>query len=570
MYVDPKKNNEVRNLKLSIFEMIPPLSVHSKVDKKRFRGGSVESLDTLAGDREKSMSNDGTATNDNEKEEEEGEEEEDKYNNDKDNDGNGNEGPNESTVSNDLETSQEQRSTINTEEVSNISDDVTSSSEQKEKELIKTEGGQNDVKENLMINAEKSDKNDRDETTTDSNDTEKRKTETGLESKESTPSKQSSSSMKKPVPASPVQATTSTTAATATASKLVTPTTRSTGTRRPLENSSEITTKLLILGKKTSGKYSLADFEVLRTIGTGSFGRVHLVRSNHNGRYYALKVLRKQLIVRLKQVEHANDERRMLSIISHPFIARMWGTFQDSQYVFMVMDFIEGGELFTLLRRSKRFPNPVAKFYAAEICLALEYLHKLNIIYRDLKPENILLDRAGHVKLTDFGFAKFVPDVTYTLCGTPDYIAPEVINTKPYNKSVDWWSFGILIFEMLSGHTPFYSSNTVQTYENILNAPLRFPSYFSEDARDILSRLINRDLTKRLGNLKNGTEDVKGHPWFREVVWDKLLGKCIETPYEPPLSRGQGDTSQYEEYPEEKIDYGLKGDDPYRDLLKEF
>ena len=569
MYVDPKKNNEVRDLKLSIFERIPPLSVHSKVDKKRFRGGSVENSGTLArgkevseGVEERCRSNDGAVTNDND---EKKKNENENKNNGMDDNGNGN----------DLETSQDQKSTLNTTEVNNISNDAKGDSEHIEVETIKTEGEQqSDIKENLMINAEKSDKNDRDKTTQNSHDTEGGKneteTETSKEIKESTPSTQTSGSVKKPVPASPIQATTSTTAATATASKLVTPTTRSTGTRRLLENSSEITTKLLILGKKTSGKYSLADFEVLRTIGTGSFGRVHLVRSNHNGRYYALKVLRKQLIVRLKQVEHANDERRMLSIISHPFIARMWGTFQDSQYVFMVMDFIEGGELFTLLRRSKRFPNPVAKFYAAEICLALEYLHKLNIIYRDLKPENILLDRAGHVKLTDFGFAKFVPDVTYTLCGTPDYIAPEVINTKPYNKSVDWWSFGILIFEMLSGHTPFYSSNTVQTYENILNAPLRFPPYFSEDARDILSRLINRDLTKRLGNLKNGTEDVKSHPWFREVVWDKLLGKCIETPYEPPLSRGQGDTSQYEEYPEEKIDYGLKGDDPYHDLLKEF
>lgn len=323
-------------------------------------------------------------------------------------------------------------------------------------------------------------------------------------------------------------------------------------------------------GRNTSGKYCLDDFQILRTLGTGSFGRVHLVRSNHNGRFYALKVLKKHVIVKLKQVEHTNDERRMLSIVAHPFLIRMWGTFQDAEQIFMVMDYIEGGELFSLLRKSQRFPNPVAKFYAAEVCLALEYLHANDIIYRDLKPENILLDRNGHIKITDFGFAKYVPDVTYTLCGTPDYIAPEVISTKPYNKSVDWWSFGIYIYEMLAGYTPFYDANAMKTYENILNAEVKFPPFFHPDAQDLLSKLIMRDLSKRLGNLQNGTEDVKNHPWFGEVVWEKLLCRNIETPYEPPIQQGQGDTSQFDRYPEEEINYGIVGHDPYDHLFNEF
>ncbi|CAL9731811.1 hypothetical protein MOUN0_M05996 [Monosporozyma unispora] len=323
-------------------------------------------------------------------------------------------------------------------------------------------------------------------------------------------------------------------------------------------------------GRPTSGKYTLEDFRILQTLGTGSFGRVHLVRSNHNGRFYALKVLKKRIIVKLKQVEHTNDERLMLSVVSHPFLIRMWGTFQDSKQVFMVMDYIEGGELFSLLRKSQRFPNPVAKFYAAEVCLALEYLHSKDIIYRDLKPENILLDKNGHIKITDFGFAKYVPDVTYTLCGTPDYIAPEVVSTKPYNKSVDWWSFGILIYEMLAGHTPFYDSNAMKTYENILNAKLKFPPFFNEDVQDLLSRLISRDLSQRLGNLQNGTEDVKNHPWFNEVIWEKLLTRNIETPYEPPIQQGRGDTSQFDRYPEEEIDYGIQCEDPYGPLFVGF
>jgi len=208
----------------------------------------------------------------------------------------------------------------------------------------------------------------------------------------------------------------------------------------------------------------LPDFELKRTLGTGSFGRVHLVQSKHNQRYYAIKVLKKAQVVKMKQVEHTNDERRMLQKVKHAFLVTLWGTFQDSKNLYMVMDFVEGGELFSLLRKSqvssvdislfyhqshalleylysrneKRFPNPVAKFYAAEVTLALDYLHSQGIIYRDLKPENLLLDRHGHLKITDFGFAKEVPDITWTLCGTPDYLAPEVVASKGYNKSVDW------------------------------------------------------------------------------------------------------------------------------------
>ena len=313
----------------------------------------------------------------------------------------------------------------------------------------------------------------------------------------------------------------------------------------------------------SKGKYSLTDFSIMRTLGTGSFGRVHLVRSVHNGRYYAIKVLKKHQVVKMKQVEHTNDERRMLKLVEHPFLIRMWGTFQDSKNLFMVMDYIEGGELFSLLRKSQRFPNPVAKFYAAEVTLALEYLHSHDIIYRDLKPENILLDRNGHIKITDFGFAKEVSTVTWTLCGTPDYIAPEVITTKPYNKSVDWWSLGVLIFEMLAGYTPFYDSTPMKTYEKILAGKIHYPSFFQPDVIDLLTKLITADLTRRLGNLINGPADIRNHPWFLEVVWEKLLAKDIETPYEPPITAGVGDSSLFDHYPEEQLDYGSQGEDPY-------
>lgn len=320
----------------------------------------------------------------------------------------------------------------------------------------------------------------------------------------------------------------------------------------------------------SKGKYSLGDFHIMRTLGTGSFGRVHLVRSVHNGRYYAIKVLKKQQVVKMKQVEHTNDERRMLKLVEHPFLIRMWGTFQDSQNLFMVMDYIEGGELFSLLRKSQRFPNPVAKFYAAEVVLALEYLHSHDIIYRDLKPENILLDRNGHIKITDFGFAKEVSTVTWTLCGTPDYIAPEVITTKPYNKSVDWWSLGVLIYEMLAGYTPFYDNTPMKTYEKILSGKIHFPSFLHPDVIDLLLRLITADLSSRLGNLLNGPADIRNHAWFAEVVWEKLLAKDIETPYEPPITAGTGDSSLFDHYPEEQLDYGSVSEDPYKDIFTDF
>ncbi|KAG8531470.1 cAMP-dependent protein kinase catalytic subunit [Bacidia gigantensis] len=315
--------------------------------------------------------------------------------------------------------------------------------------------------------------------------------------------------------------------------------------------------------RNTKGKYQLTDFALKRTLGTGSFGRVHLVQSNHNQRYYAVKVLKKAQVVKMKQVEHTNDERKMLCKVKHPFLVTLWGTFQDSWNLYMVMDFVEGGELFSLLRKSQRFPNPVAKFYAAEVTLALDYLHSQGIIYRDLKPENLLLDRHGHLKITDFGFAKEVPDITWTLCGTPDYLAPEVVASKGYNKSVDWWSLGILIFEMLCGFTPFWDGGSpMKIYENILRGKIKYPPYIHHDAQNLLERLITHDLTKRLGNLHAGSKDVMNHAWFQEVTWDRLLKKEIDAPYVPPVQGGIGDASQFDKYPEETEEYGRKGADP--------
>lgn len=199
-------------------------------------------------------------------------------------------------------------------------------------------------------------------------------------------------------------------------------------------------------------RLSLQDFDIKQTVGTGSFARVHLAQNKTDKKYYAIKAINKKDLMSHRQVEHAQNERHILGSVSHPFIVKLWGTFQTESHVFLVMDYVPGGELFRRLRNHKGFPEEEAKFYAAEVMLALDYLHLQNIAYRDLKPENILIDCNGHIKLTDFGFAKIVKDMTWTVCGTPDYLAPEIIRSQGYTKAVDWWSLGVLIYEMLAGY----------------------------------------------------------------------------------------------------------------------
>ncbi|KAF4563104.1 camp-dependent protein kinase catalytic subunit [Pleurotus pulmonarius] len=328
------------------------------------------------------------------------------------------------------------------------------------------------------------------------------------------------------------------------------------------------------LVKKTRGSYKLADFVIQRTLGTGSFGRVHLVQSKHNLRFYAIKVLNKEKVVKMKQEAHTNNEQHILECIQHPFIVNLWGTFQDCTNLYMVMDFVPGGELFTLLRRSNRFPDPVAKFYAAEVAMALDYLHSLDIIYRDLKPENILLNIDGHIKVADFGFAKSCDTTTWTLCGTPDYLAPEIIQQQRYNKSVDWYALGILIFEMLSGLPPYHQpdANPVLLYEKITRGPafIRWPT-FQPLATDLILKLMESDPSKRYGNMRSGAGDVFSHGWFKEVDWVRLGGREITAPYLPKV-RSDGDASAFELYAEDdsaKL-YGVPASDPYGPLFTGF
>ncbi|KAG0185654.1 hypothetical protein DFQ28_009021 [Apophysomyces sp. BC1034] len=243
-------------------------------------------------------------------------------------------------------------------------------------------------------------------------------------------------------------------------------------------------------------------------------------------------------------------------------------TFQDHQNLYMVQEYVIGGEVFRHLRRAGRFSNDMTRFYAAEIVLAIEYLHSKNIIYRDLKPENLLLDAQGHIKITDFGFSKTVEDRTFTLCGTPEYLAPEIIQSKGHSKAVDWWSLGILCFEMLAGYPPFYDDNHFGIYERILAGKAHYPSYMDSNAKDFIKRLLVSDRTRRLGNLRGGAEDIKRHKWLRQTDWEGLLNKTVRAPL-IPVQASEGDTSNFEKYPVEPAQEQTKGD-PFRHLFADF
>lgn len=254
-------------------------------------------------------------------------------------------------------------------------------------------------------------------------------------------------------------------------------------------------------------------------------------------------------IVRLKQVDHVKTEWKILSMMNHSFIINIKTHFRDNKYLYILLDYICGGELFRLLRSECRFINDVALFYVTEIASALEYIHSLDVAYRDLKPENLLIDREGHLKITDFGFAKIVRDKTYTLWGTPEYLAPEIIQSIGHDKSVDWWALGILLFEFLEGYPPFYDKNPWEIYRKIIEGHFEFHSNIDSKAKDLIRGLLKTDPNERLGSGKSGSDRVKGHKWFRGVDWGMVNRREIPPPWIPSIV-WEDDTQYYDEYPE--------------------
>ncbi|CAH0604631.1 unnamed protein product [Chrysodeixis includens] len=292
------------------------------------------------------------------------------------------------------------------------------------------------------------------------------------------------------------------------------------------------------------------DFELRKVLGKGGYGKVFQVRKCTGpdaGAHFAMKVLKKASIVRnQKDTAHTKAERNILEAVKHPFIVELVYAFQTGGKLYLILEYLSGGELFMHLEREGIFLEDTACFYLSEIILALEHLHSLGIIYRDLKPENVLLDAQGHVKLTDFGLCKeHIQEgiVTHTFCGTIEYMAPEILTRSGHGKAVDWWSLGALMYDMLIGQPPFTGDNRTKTIEKILKGKLMLPAYLTQDARDLIRRLMKRSETQRLG--AQGAAAVRGHAFFKHTHWDDVFARRLEPPIKPRLT-SDDDVSQFD------------------------
>uniref|UniRef100_H2Z688 non-specific serine/threonine protein kinase n=1 Tax=Ciona savignyi TaxID=51511 RepID=H2Z688_CIOSA len=286
---------------------------------------------------------------------------------------------------------------------------------------------------------------------------------------------------------------------------------------------------------------TLTDFEFLEVLGKGTFGKVILVKEKKTDELYAMKILKKEVIVAKDEVTHTLTENRVLQQTKHPFFnVSLKYSFQTTDYLCFVMEYVNGGEIFFHLSRDRVFSEERAKFYGAEIILALDYLHQQEVIYRDLKLENLLLDSDGHIKITDFGLCKEeirFGTTTKTFCGTPEYLAPEVVlEDNDYGRSVDWWGLGVVMYEMMCGRLPFYNRDHDILFELILMDDLRFPSGLSREGRSLLSELLNKDPQKRLGSSQTDAQEVMAHRFFSNIVWQDILDKKAPVPFKPQVT----------------------------------
>lgn len=303
---------------------------------------------------------------------------------------------------------------------------------------------------------------------------------------------------------------------------------------------------------------SLSNFEMIRVIGRGSYAKVLLVELKQTKRVYAMKVIKKELVTDDEDIDWVQTEKHVFETASnHPFLVGLHSCFQTPSRLFFVIEFVSGGDLMYHMQRQRRLPEEHARFYSAEICLALSFLHEKGIIYRDLKLDNVLLDAEGHIKLTDYGMCKegLRPgDTTGTFCGTPNYIAPEILRGEDYDFSVDWWALGVLMFEMLAGRSPFDIVGTENPDQNtedylfqvILEKPIRIPRSLSVKAASVLKGFLNKNPVDRLGcHPQTGFADIQGHPFFKTIHWELLEQRQTSPPYKPPLS-GERDLEHFD------------------------
>jgi len=282
----------------------------------------------------------------------------------------------------------------------------------------------------------------------------------------------------------------------------------------------------------------MEDFEMLKVLGKGTFGKVVMCRDKETGEIMAMKILKKDVIVAKDEIAHTLTENRVLQLTKHPFLTSLNYSFQTHDRLCFVMEYVNGGELFFHLSRERVFSEERTRFYGAEITLAIHYLHEMGIVYRDLKLENLLLDSQGHIKVTDFGLCK--EEITYgattrTFCGTPEYLAPEVLEDNDYGRAVDWWGVGVVMYEMMCGRLPFYSRDHEVLFELILVEEIKFPARLSDVAKSLLSGLLTKDPDKRLGGGQGDAEEVKKHVFFEPINWDDLYNRQVEPPFKPEI-----------------------------------
>merc|ERR1712060_457772 len=269
------------------------------------------------------------------------------------------------------------------------------------------------------------------------------------------------------------------------------------------------------------------------TLGAGAFGTVTLVVDKANDKSYALKAINKSQIVKLGQQKHVIVEMkvmRQLATYNSPFLVNLIRTYKDELRVYYLLEACLGGELFTILRRRRQFSESAARFYVGCVIEAFDCMHSHNIIYRDLKPENLVLDDTGYAKVTDFGFAKVVRDKTFTVCGTPDYLAPEIVSGQGHNKAVDWWTLGILTYEMIASYPPFFSESPMVTYRKILKGKPRYGSSFSDQAKRFIASFLKTRPVKRLGMQPGGVDVMRNRTFFKDFDWAGLQARTMTPP----------------------------------------
>jgi len=282
---------------------------------------------------------------------------------------------------------------------------------------------------------------------------------------------------------------------------------------------------------------TLGDLEVKSTLGCGAFGRVKLCKYEKDGEFYALKCQSKTAITESSLQEHVMNELRVMKRIDHPLIAKFYCALQDNLYIYFVLELLQGGELFTHLRNRGKLSEQTARFYSASVVYAFATLHSMKIAYRDLKPENLVMDTNGYCKLVDFGLAKqLLSGKTWTLCGTPDYLAPEIILNEGHDLAVDYWALGVLIFEMVVGAPPFYAEDPMEVYEKILTGTPTMPTFFTRNLSDLIKKLLRSQQAKRLGNTRGGTAAVIKHKWFGSFDWAGLESGEMRAPYKPAVA----------------------------------